>query len=320
MSLESPQNTLPVQNTREAVKAAFYALEQRQALFIFLIMPLAALGNAIPTLREFTQFIWGFDLWADAVHYGSAPSRAFHHLLVIAQLFVSGIMYMKVWQYYFVRKGSKGGLLYYTLRSVNYKEYTLDLSLTFWGGVLVFTAMRAPSIWLLAVCIFFILIVRRCTITLLRPHFGRELLRKGKAAIKPSPFINDAGPLPTEAGRALPYTQLLELMIQSITDMNHIGEYDTETPAKHILAGWWWSDRIYATLAGIGFVITLPLLLSARFDSLPYWLPFIVTLTFIFTIGVVFIRLASISLDWGTRHADEIIAAKSSSAEKKARQ
>lgn len=232
-------------------------------------------------------------------------SPILRYTLVFVLVCVTAVMFHKQWQYYFVRKGVKGGIFYHTLRAMNYPELTLDVLLSLWGGMLMFVAFRLPSMWLLTACVYFLLVVARCKITLMRASFARRLEKQGTTAVRSCPFLTDVGPL--LLGRStVPREQALRMMRKSVTEWSHVGE-GTKTPTRHILAGWWWSDRIHAATAGAGFAMSLPTTWLTRNGQLHFVVPFALTLVATLAVGIAFRLLSAPSLRWGEAHASELM-------------
>jgi hypothetical protein len=225
------------------------ALSQRVATAAFVAPILIALGGYLPKVGAFydDHVVGPFDLTRTA----SSPWRP---LLVILLLLVTLSMFMKQWSYYYRLGSGKRGFFVDTCGSLNDAEWTLDVVLSFWGGLLFVAASTMPSFWLPLAAAYSLLVALRCGVTLRRRAFSRKWQKLGAGAGPRawtfwSTYPNSALPEAAErarfvsadsAGRANADIRILGESLDWIHPKAIHFDPTRERPmaAKEILAGW----------------------------------------------------------------------------------
>ena len=138
-------------------------------------IPLAiALGSYSPYITAFfNDHVAIHDLW-------NLSTSAWRIPLVVILLVLTLLMFLKQWSYYYVLGDKKQGFFVDTCGCFNDIEWTLDVLLSFWGGLLFLSALRMPGYWLALCALYSVLVYARCLASLRRGVFAASWQEKGE--------------------------------------------------------------------------------------------------------------------------------------------
>ena len=143
-------------------RLAAISLPRNVAIGAFLVPIILAGGSTTywPALIPLVNWFDRFDPW-NAQTAMPLPRG------IISIIFcgMTVLLFMKQWSYYYGSGEGKCGFFVDTCGCFNDLEWNLDLLLSFWGGLLFFTAVRTPGLWFICLGGYSFLVSLRCKVT-----------------------------------------------------------------------------------------------------------------------------------------------------------
>jgi hypothetical protein len=308
--VESPESRQP--------RLAAVSLPKSISIASFSIPLAIALGSYSPYVTGFfNDHIAPHDLW-------NRSNSAWRIPLVAILLVLTLLMFLKQWSYYYVLGDKKQGFFVDTCGCLNDFEWTLDVALSFWGGLLFLSALRMPGYWLTLCALYSALVYARCHASLRRGAFaasweekGEELGPRSWTLLSTFPRLQIATVARTaglfSGSDADDWSARLRVMRESLdwphpTTIFKDRGTSRQLAAKEILAGWVWSHRLF-WIFGAGFALVAWI---AVYAAGPGPTAFLTAALLCLLQTFLFKALSEVSELWGIRHANQLTKVKES--------
>lgn len=291
------------------------ALPKKLARFAFSIPLAIAAGSSYfkPLNSFFEDHVAILDKWT-SIH---SPWK---WALVVVLFILTVLIAIKQWSYYYGQGNGKAGFFANTCGCFNDREETLDIVLSFWGGLLFVSAVTMPSYWLFLIALYSSLVVLRCWVTLKRKTYAAIWNRKGETSGPRFRTLTSSFPRPQTlevsqkaglfeaAAKTTDWAMRLQLMTQSLNWTHpsakvEDGGYSREPAAKEILAGWLWSHSIFF---GTGVTLFVIVVFVEIFEG-PSAITSLTTIGFCLVQVMLFRGLSKPGERWGIKHADQLV-------------